>query len=108
VGIELPEGDWDTVGGLMFHALGHVPAEGETVTIDGHLLRAERVQGRRIGRVHLRPALLDDDPAAASAASAAAAQHAAAHGAVTDDDHAARGADGPAAGDRSEAWGRRR
>ena len=30
---ELPEGDWDTVGGLMFHLLGHVPDEGETTDL---------------------------------------------------------------------------
>jgi len=48
----LPEdGDWDTVGGLVFHLLGHVPAEGESVECAGHQLRAERVQRRRIGRV---------------------------------------------------------
>ncbi len=51
--LELPEGSWDTVGGLVFDLLGHVPAEGETVEVDGHLLRAERVQGRRIGRVRI-------------------------------------------------------
>ena len=28
---ELPEGDWDTVGGLVYSLLGHVPTEGETV-----------------------------------------------------------------------------
>jgi putative hemolysin len=50
---ELPEGDWDTVGGLMFHLLGHVPDEGETTICDGHLLRAEQVQGRRIGVVRV-------------------------------------------------------
>ncbi len=55
LGIELPEGDWDTIGGLMFHLLGHVPVEGETVEADGHVLRAERVQGRRIGRVRITP-----------------------------------------------------
>jgi CBS domain containing-hemolysin-like protein len=53
---ELPEGDWNTVGGLMFHLLGHVPVEGEQVTADGHVLRAERVQGRRIGRVRIASA----------------------------------------------------
>src|SRR5205807_1457067 len=47
--IELPEGDWDTVGGFVYSQLGHVPAEGETVTYDGHRLTAEKVQGRRIG-----------------------------------------------------------
>jgi CBS domain containing-hemolysin-like protein len=50
---EFPEGDWDTVGGLVFNLLGHVPAEGETVDYDGHRLQAEKVQGRRIGRVRI-------------------------------------------------------
>ena len=51
--LDLPDGDWDTIGGLVFNALGHVPAEGEAVEIDGHRLRAERVDGRRIGRVRI-------------------------------------------------------
>jgi CBS domain containing-hemolysin-like protein len=51
----LPEGDWDTVGGLVFSLLGHVPVEGETAEWDGFRLRAERVQGRRIGRVRIEP-----------------------------------------------------
>ncbi|MBW3626788.1 MAG: hypothetical protein KY412_04180, partial [Actinobacteria bacterium] len=51
--VSLPEGDWDTVGGLVFNLLGHVPSEGEAVRVDGHVLRAERVQGRRIGRVRV-------------------------------------------------------
>ena len=55
LGLALPEGDWDTVGGLVFNMLGHVPSEGETVEIDGHRLRAERVQGRRIGRIRITP-----------------------------------------------------
>jgi putative hemolysin len=53
---ELPEGDeWDTVGGLLYSLLGHVPVEGETAEVDGHRLVAERVQGRRIGRVRICP-----------------------------------------------------
>jgi CBS domain containing-hemolysin-like protein len=53
---ELPEGDeWDTVGGLLYSLLGHVPVEGETAVVDGHRLAAERVQGRRIGRVRISP-----------------------------------------------------
>jgi magnesium and cobalt exporter, CNNM family len=51
--LDLPEGDWDTLGGLVFNALGHVPTEGEAVEIDGHRLRAERVDGRRIERVRI-------------------------------------------------------
>ncbi|MEY2404691.1 MAG: magnesium and cobalt exporter, family [Acidimicrobiaceae bacterium] len=53
---ELPEGDWDSVGGLLIALLGHVPAEGEAAEVDGHQLRAERVNGRRIGRVVIGPA----------------------------------------------------
>ncbi len=53
---ELPEGDWDTVGGLFLSALGHVPAEGESVSIGGWLLTAQRVQGRRIGRLRITTA----------------------------------------------------
>ncbi|HSL57632.1 MAG TPA: hemolysin family protein [Acidimicrobiales bacterium] len=50
---ELPEGDWDTVGGLVFDQLGHVPVDGECIEVDGFRLRAEKVQGRRIGRVRI-------------------------------------------------------
>jgi CBS domain containing-hemolysin-like protein len=49
----LPEGDWDSVGGLMFHLLGHVPVEGETAQCEGFELQAQRVQRRRIGRVRI-------------------------------------------------------
>ncbi|HZN13764.1 MAG TPA: hemolysin family protein [Acidimicrobiales bacterium] len=50
---DLPEGDWDSVGGLLLNLLGHLPTEGESVVVDGHELTAERVQGRRIGRVRV-------------------------------------------------------
>ena len=53
IGVELPEGDWDTVGGLIFNSLGHIPVEGETLDANGHLLTVERVQGRRIARVSI-------------------------------------------------------
>jgi CBS domain containing-hemolysin-like protein len=48
---ELPEGDWDSVGGLLIGLLGHVPVEGEVAEVDGVRLRAEKVTGRRIGRI---------------------------------------------------------
>jgi putative hemolysin len=58
---ELPEGDdWDTVGGLLYSLLGHVPSEGEAAEVDGHRLVAERVQGRRIGRVRISALQTDD------------------------------------------------
>jgi CBS domain containing-hemolysin-like protein len=53
VHVDLPEGDWDTVGGFLFNLLGHVPTEGESIEYDHHRLTAEKVQGRRIGRVRI-------------------------------------------------------
>ncbi len=51
----LPSGPWDTVGGLVFDLLGHVPVEGETVEANGVRLVAERVRSRRIERVRIVP-----------------------------------------------------
>ncbi len=53
VGAQLPEGTWDTVGGLMLDVAGRVPRQGEAVEVDHFRLVAERVQGRRIGRVRI-------------------------------------------------------
>ena len=47
----LPAEEWDTVGGLLFGMLGHVPRPGEGVEVDGVRLVAERVHGRRIAKV---------------------------------------------------------
>jgi CBS domain containing-hemolysin-like protein len=53
--VELPNEEWDTVGGLMYGLLGSVPTQGETVSFDGLLFTAERVQGRRIAKVLVKP-----------------------------------------------------
>jgi magnesium and cobalt exporter, CNNM family len=58
----LPTGSWDTVGGLVFDLLGHVPVAGESVTSDGLRLVVDRVNGRRIERVSIEP-LADAPPA---------------------------------------------
>ncbi len=50
---DLPTGAWDTVGGLVFDLLGHVPVAGESVTADGLRLEVDRVNGRRIERVSI-------------------------------------------------------
>jgi len=54
LGTDLPDTEWDTVGGLVFNLLGHVPEEGEAVRFQGLELRTERVQGRRIVSVQIR------------------------------------------------------
>lgn len=53
MGADLPDDDWDTVGGFIFNTLGHVPDVGATVESDELRLRVERMQGRRITRVRL-------------------------------------------------------
>ena len=50
---DLPTGAWDTVGGLVFDLLGHVPVAGESVTSDGLRLEVDRVNGRRIELVSI-------------------------------------------------------
>ncbi len=55
VGIELPQGDWDTVGGLVFDLFGRVPTLGEECEVEGYRLRVEQVHGRRIQKVVVVP-----------------------------------------------------
>jgi CBS domain containing-hemolysin-like protein len=45
--VVLPDGDIETVGGLMAQALGRVPIPGATVTVCGLVLVAESAGGRR-------------------------------------------------------------
>jgi CBS domain containing-hemolysin-like protein len=58
----LPEGDWDTVGGLVYSLLGHVPTEGESIEYERRHLVAEGVQGRRIGRVRITAVPAEEEP----------------------------------------------
>jgi len=44
----------DTVGGYLYGTLGHVPVEGEQVSVEGWVLTVEMVTGRRIRRVRAR------------------------------------------------------
>jgi putative hemolysin len=65
LGVQLPEGTWDTVGGLVLDAAGRVPRQGEAVEVEGFRLVAERVQGRRIGRVRIERTAREPAPAPA-------------------------------------------
>lgn len=53
--VSLPEGEFDTVSGLVLAELGRMAAPGDAVQIDGACLTVERVQGRRIMRVRIEP-----------------------------------------------------
>jgi len=63
LGKDLPDAEWDTVGGLILNLLGHVPDEGEVVRFEDLEFRAERVQGHRIVSVRITPlaSASDDD-----------------------------------------------
>ena len=54
LGEDLPDDEWDTVGGLVLGLAGRVPDEGESFELDHHVFVAERVQGRRVSRVRLK------------------------------------------------------
>ena len=51
LGLELPDEDYETIGGLVFGLLGHSPEEGERVRQDGIEFAVEQVEGRRIRMV---------------------------------------------------------
>jgi len=53
LGRAMPEGEYDTVGGLLYSRFGDVPTRGEAVEIDGFHFIVERLDGHRITRVRI-------------------------------------------------------
>jgi len=49
--IDIPDDDWDTLGGFLFGTLEHVPHVGEFVVHEGWRFTVEELEGRRIRRV---------------------------------------------------------
>lgn len=45
---ELPENDYDTVGGYVFGLFGRIPRSGESTTVDRFKFRVEKMKGSRI------------------------------------------------------------
>jgi magnesium and cobalt exporter, CNNM family len=54
-GVDLPDGPYETVAGYVMAALGRLPGEGDSVTIDGHRLEVLSLDGRRAARLRLTP-----------------------------------------------------
>lgn len=48
LGLEVPEGEYVTLGGYVLDALGHIPEPGETVTVDTWELTVHEMDKRRI------------------------------------------------------------
>ncbi|MGH3586480.1 MAG: hemolysin family protein [Pseudonocardia sp.] len=67
-GIELPDGDFDTLGGYIQDTLGYIPTAGDRVTLPGATLVVSEMDGRRVAGVRLErdtdiaPADTDDEP----------------------------------------------
>ncbi len=55
---DLPEAEYDTVGGLVFGLFGRIPRSGEAVTFSHFKFRVEKMKGPRIVKLHLT--LLND------------------------------------------------
>ena len=50
---ELPQDDYDTVGGYVFGLFGRIPRSGESTTVDRFKFRVEKMKGSRILSLHL-------------------------------------------------------
>jgi CBS domain containing-hemolysin-like protein len=51
LGMDLPDGEYVTLGGLLFERFGHIPAEGEQVTVGDWDLRVVEMDKRRVAQV---------------------------------------------------------
>jgi putative hemolysin len=51
LGIDLPEGEYVTLGGYLFDVFGHIPEEGEKVPFEGWELRVAEMDKRRVAKV---------------------------------------------------------
>lgn len=71
LGLQLPEDDYDTIGGYVFGALGRVPQVGDVVTVPGRdgprQLVVESVEERRATRLRLRVAAPRSEPSTSDA-----------------------------------------
>ncbi len=52
-GVDLPEGEYETLGGLIMDRLGRLPATGDVVEEGGWRLKVTRTDGRRVREVEL-------------------------------------------------------
>lgn len=54
-GIEIPEGDYHTVGGYVFHLLGRLPEVGDEVLHEGRRFKVSKVDGLRVAELVVTP-----------------------------------------------------
>jgi putative hemolysin len=48
LGLDIPEGPYDTIAGYVLSQLGHIPTVGETVSIDHHRIAVAEMRGLKV------------------------------------------------------------
>jgi magnesium and cobalt transporter len=61
LGMNIPDGEYVTLGGLLFERFGHIPAEGEQVTVGDWDLRVVEMDKRRVAQVVATRVVSDGD-----------------------------------------------
>ena len=51
LGVAIPDGEYVTLGGLLFERFGHIPAEGEEVRVDDWDMKVVEMDKRRVAQV---------------------------------------------------------
>jgi CBS domain containing-hemolysin-like protein len=54
LGVEIPEGEYITLGGYLFDGFGHIPEEGESLDVGDWELKVAEMDKRRIAKVVVR------------------------------------------------------
>ena len=58
--VELSDEEFDTIGGLVVNAFGHVPARNDTTTFDGFEFRVVNADQRRLLSLRVTPTSQED------------------------------------------------
>ena len=67
-GFRMPDGDYETIAGLILERLGKIPDEGDAAEVDGWRLTVTTMDKRRIAEVEVAPVrAAEESPAPAVA-----------------------------------------
>jgi putative hemolysin len=63
LGLDIPEGDYDTIAGYVLNRLGHIPKVGEAISVDGHRITVSEMRNVRIQLLRITDGLDSGEPA---------------------------------------------
>ena len=63
MGIELPDGPYETVAGFVVSRIGSLPVVGDSFDWAGHRFEVVELDGRRVARIRIAPVAVDPDDA---------------------------------------------